>query len=164
MLQFIHNLIRCRYGFFLWHYLTKKHLISPNSAVILFPDCRDRDNYYGMLYMDQYLRQNNRESALVLTRDIRVPKSIGDFSEHIIKTIYISRAKADALIQYALLYDFDDRFVIAALDIPAGRNGSRLVNLKGLTEEEVFAVGVYKLHPFCKERKKRWEGSIFEYV
>lgn len=39
----------------------------------------------------------------------------------------------------------DDRLIIASLDEPYGRFGSRLLGLNGLTEEELFVIGVYSL-------------------
>jgi len=150
---------QCRHGYFLWHHLVKKHPEIQNTAVILMPSCEDMDNYYAMLYIDQFLEHSERDNAVLLTHDSRVMQSAASFSANIISVIPFSRKKSEILMKYASLYEFDNRLVIASLNEPVGRNGKSLVGIKGLTEEEIFAIGVYRLFPFRKEEAKAWSGS-----
>ncbi len=154
--------LQCYYGLFLWHYLVKKNPEIKNTAVILIPTVNDIDSYYALLYADQYVKNKRRDNAVILTHDSRINKVIGDFSDKIIKVIPFSRKKSEALMQYATLYDFDERLIIASLNEPKGRNGTSPVGVKGITEEEIFAVGVYGCFPFEKELPVSFPNSIFE--
>ena len=154
----------CVYGFFVWHRLIKKYTSIQNTMVVLLPDCDDQGNYFAMLYLNQLLIKEKRDNAIIITRDSRVVESAKLFCRHISEIFFWDQRKINALIQYALLYQFDSRFKIAALDIPVGRNGSRLIGLNNMTAEEIFAIGVYNLYPFQKEVRIEWRGSVFENV
>lgn len=152
---------QCRCGYLLWHQLIKKHPEIQNTAVVLMPSCDDADNYYAMLYLDQFLESTKRDNAVILSYDERVRAAASDFSANITSVIPFSRKKAELLMKYASLYEFDNRLVIASLEEPTGRKGRSLVGVKNLTAEEIFAMGVYRLYPFRKEKPIKWNGSNF---
>lgn len=154
--------IQCYHGFYIWHQLIAKHPEIKNTAVILLPSSDDTNNYYALLYANQGITKMERDNAVILTFDKRVMASAKNFSNRIVNIIPFSRKRALALMRYASLYNFDDRLVIASLDEPSGRNGRDLVGIKGITEEEIFAVGVYKCYPFKKETPVTFAGSKFE--
>lgn len=149
-------------GWFLWSLLMKTHKEIQNTAVILMPSKNDAYNYYAMLYVNQYLNKIERENAVILTHDKRVIRDAKNFSPNITSVIPWSRKKAKLLMKYASLYEFDNRLCIASLEEPYGRNGERLVDVKGITQEEIFAIGVYRLFPFVAEKHISWGKSIFE--
>lgn len=150
------SLFQCKCGYFVWHQLIRKHPEIQNTAVVLMPSCDDLCNYYAMLYINQFLEVTNRENAVILTYDKQVIENADKFSANIIAVIPFSRKKAELLMKYTSLYEFDSRLVVASLDEPTGRNGKNLVGIKGLTEEEIFAIGVYRLYPFRKEKPVAW--------
>lgn len=152
----------CQRGFLVWHLLIKKHPEIKNTAVILMPSCEDSYNYYALLYMNQFLKKSKRDNAVLLTWDKRVIQCAKDFSENITSVIPFSRRKAELLMKYTSLYNFDDRLTVASLVEPIGRDGHALIGVRGLTEEELFAIGVYGLFPFDKEIPKSFSGRKFE--
>ena len=80
------------------------------------------------------------------------------FSQKILKTVYLSRKKAEWLMQYYCLYEFDRRFVIASITEPYGRNGDRLIGKRNTTKEDVFVIGIYRLYPFTRPQVPAYDG------
>lgn len=154
--------IQAYYGLFNWHMLIKKHPEIKNTLVLLLPSCDDVNNYFSLLYINQGIKKMGKDNAVVLTYDNRVVKQAKKFSGKIIKVIRFSKTKANSLMQYACVYNFDDRLVIGSLDEPSIRKGSNLIGLKGVSAEEVFAVGIYKCYPFEKEKPISFENSTFQ--
>ena len=165
IVKFFCKLIQGFYGKMIWHQIIKKNKkYIGNTSIILMPACVDKDNYFAMLYLNQLIEKYSYNNAVVITQDKRVQKNIQNFSQYVSKVIFCSSMKINAIIQYYLMGKFDERLIVASMNIPLGRNGNRLIGLKGLTEEKVFAIGVYNLYPFYEEKKKIWKGSVFENV
>ncbi len=152
------NINKCYYGAYIWHSLLKKHPEIASTAVILLPDSDNDCNYYAMLYINEFLNSQNFNNAVILTTDKRIKEVYGLFSDRIISVIPFSDKKTKYLMQYYTLYEFDRRLIVASLDKPYGRNGSSLVGLKGLTKEEVFVMGVYRLYPFKQKQPLAWKS------
>ena len=153
------NITKCYKGAFVWHKLMKENPEIANTAVILLPEVDDICNYYALLYLDDFLNKTNRDNAVFLTVDNRIQQVHSEFSSRIIRVVPIAPKDVEHLMQYMSLFCFDDRLVVASLDKPDGRNGSALVGLKGLSAEEVFAIGVYRLYPFEKKAPLTWTKS-----
>ena len=132
-------------GKFLWHWLIKKNHEIQDTLVILFPSKGTKYNQYALQYLEELLKKRQRKNAVLLTFDQDIVSEAKLYSHVIARVIYFSRRKALKLMKYATLYEFDDRLIIASLDEPYGRFGSRLLGLNGLTEEELFVIGVYSL-------------------
>lgn len=156
----IRKVILSIYGHIVWHKLIKQYTSIQNTAVILLPDYNeDLDNYFAILYLNQFLDKEKKDNAVIITCDKRIKDTATNFSAKIAEIIILKSRKINALIQYALLYEFDSRLIIASLDIPSGRYGSRLIGLNNMSREEIFAVGVYKLFPFHKEHRNNREDE-----
>jgi hypothetical protein len=141
------NLFKSYLGWYHWHRLVKKYKLG-NTAVILMPSC-DRDyNYNALLYLDQMLKSRKFDNAVILTHSEEVMKSAHMFSEKILGIERFSRKRAEHLMQYYCLYEFDKRLVVASLDEPNGRNGRALIGKKDTTLEEIFVIGVYRVYPY----------------
>lgn len=153
------NILKCYRGAFVWHKILKQNPEISNTAVVLVPEINDDANYYALLYMDDFLNSTNRDNAVILTFDARIQKVCSQFSQRIIRVILLNQKEIEFLMQYMSLYCFDNRLVVASLDKPAGRDGTKLVGLKGLTFEEVFSIGVYGLYPFRKQAPVKWEAD-----
>ena len=134
-----------------------------HSAVILMPKANDdTSNYLALRYLDQMLDGRGYTKALLLTNSNVVIKTANMFSKRIIDTVKYSRKKAERLMQFYSLYAFDKRFYVASLDEPFGRNAFRMIGQKGITAEELFVVGVYKLYPYKQVKPPSYEGEDME--
>lgn len=156
--QLYRNLFASYCGWWQWHKITKRKNIS-NSAVVLLPSCEREINLLALLYLDSMLKSRQYVNAIILTCDPVVQKSARLFSNNIIDVISFSRKKAENLMHYYCLYEFDERFIVASLDEPNGRNGSALIGKKGTTKEEIFVIGVYRIYPFSRPKMPEYNGS-----
>ncbi len=142
------NLIDTYRGWWVWHRVVRKYHIGA-TAVVLMPGTNRQYNRSALLFLDQMLKQRKYDNAVILTVDKVVAACAELFSENIRAVEYISRRRAEQLMQFYCLYEFDPRFIVASLDEPDGRNAGRLVGLRGTTVDELMALGVYKL-PVCE--------------
>lgn len=137
----------CYQGWWQWHRITRRKSVDPYTAVILMPSENKQDHYCALLYLNDMLPARGFRGAVILTFDESVRKAAPLFSDRIKEVIHFSRAQAERLMQYTCLYNFDNRLVIASLQEPRGRNGEALVGKRGISREEVFAAGVYRIIP-----------------
>lgn len=153
------NLIATYRGWWQWHKVIKGKGVTANTAVILLPDCNRETNHLSLLYLDDMLKSHNYKNAVILTHDPAVKKSVSLFSQNILRVISFSRKKAEHLMQFYCLYEFDKRFTVASLDEPNGRNGSALIGKRGTTVEEIFVIGVYRVYPFQRPEAPVYTGD-----
>ena len=144
------NLIEAYRGWWYWRTILKKYKKTEikNTAIVLLPNTDKTENYLALQYLDQMLDQHSFTKAIILTHNEKVENLHHSFSDKITAVEFCPRKKAEQLIHFYCLYHFDRRFFCASLDEPQGRNGSKLIGVKGLTRDELFAFGVYKIHPF----------------
>lgn len=148
--QLYRNLVSAYRGWWQWHKIIKRKGVQSNTAVILLPSCERETNLLALLYLDAMLESRNQLNAVILTHDTAVIAGARLFSDKILHIIPFNRKKAEDLMQFYSLYEFDKRFIVASLDEPNGRNGSSLIGKRGTTKEEIFVVGVYRLYPFTR--------------
>ena len=156
-IQMRKNLFRSYKGWYHWHRLTRKYSLD-NTAVVLLPSMDREYNYNALLYLNQMLEQRNFSKALILTFDPAVIRAARLFSEKICEVENFSRKKAEDLMQYYCLYEFDSRFMVASLEEPEGRNAYKLVGKNGTTVAELMAIGVYKISQFEHEDPPAYAG------
>lgn len=150
--QLYKNLIKAYIGWWHWFWICRTKGFG-DTAVVLIPGDDKEISYYALLYLDQMLDKRKYKNAIILTHDQVVIKAASLFSERIIKAKYFSRKKAEALMQFYCLYEFNKKFICASIDEPNGRNGASILGKRGTTKEELFVVGVYKIYPFSKLEK-----------
>lgn len=159
--QMYRNLFAAYRGWWQWHKISKKKDVQ-KTAVVLLPSCDAKINYLALLYLDSLLKSSGQDNAIILTHDSAVQKSAQLFSQKILRVMPFSRKKAEDLMQFYCLYEFDKRFVIASLDEPNGRKGSVLIGKRGTTQEEIFVIGVYRVYPFERPAAPNYKGSDAE--
>lgn len=157
--QLYRNLISAYRGWWEWHKIVKGKGVGDNTAVVLLPSCEREINHLALLYLDSMLSRRKYKNAVILTHDPAVKKCAQLFSPNILRVVSFSRKKAEHLMQFYCLYEFDKRFICASLDEPNGRNGSALIGKRRITKEEIFAVGVYRIHPFEKVDGLEYTGD-----
>ncbi len=157
--QLYRNLISAYKGWWHWHKIVKGKGVEGNTAVILLPDRNRETNHLALLYLDAMLKSRRYKNAVLLTHDPAVKKCAALFSKNILRVVNFSRRKAEHLMQFYCLYEFDKRFTVASLDEPNGRNGSALIGKRGTTVEEIFVIGVYRVYPFTRPRAPTYAGD-----
>ncbi len=161
--QLYKNLIAAYRGW--WQWFKIKHIKGfDNTAVILLPSCDKEINYLALTYLDDLLKSRKHTNAIILTHDTVVLKSANLFSQKILKVKKFSRKKAEDIMQFYCLYEFNKKFIVASLDEPYGRNGSALIGKKGTTKEEIFVIGVYRIYPFTRPEKPEYSGDDKEVI
>ena len=110
------------------------------------------------------LEQHSYEKAVIVSVDPVAAKAAKVFSDKVLATETISRKKAEQLMQFYCLYEFDERFVVASLDEPEGRNAYRLIGKNGTTASELIAIGVYRISQFEHEGPPSYVGSDMEII
>lgn len=135
----------------LWIELRDKHQWGDGDYVILMPSDDKECNYYSLLYLNSFINQNKGQRAYLLTCDEGVKRNAARFSDKICDIIDFSRESAECLMKFYSLYTFTDKLIIASLNEPEGRSGLRLIGKKGLSVEEIVAIGIYGLRKFEKQ-------------
>lgn len=164
--QLYRNLLRAYYGWWCWFWVCRTKGFG-NTAVVLIPGEDKEISYLSLLYLDQMLNARKHDNAIILTRDSLIMKTASMFSGRILKTQFFNRKKAEALMQFYCLYEFNKKFICASIDEPYGRNGSTLIGKRGTTKEEIFVIGIYRIYPFTRPEKPIYEGddsAIIEFL
>jgi len=154
------NLFKAYYGWWNWVCICRTKGFG-NTAVVLIPGDDREICYYSLLYLDQMLDKRSFDNAIILTRDPAVMTVASIFSKRILKVIHFGRKRAEALMQFYCLYEFNKKFICASIDEPTGRNGTILVGKKGTTKEEIFVIGVYQIYPFNKVAAPMSIGEMY---
>lgn len=152
------NLLETYRGWWVWHRMVRKYQIGA-TAVVLMPGTNREYNRSALLFLDQMLKNQKYENAVIMTVDQAVASCAMLFSDHILGVELISRKKAERLMQFYCLYEFDSRFMVASLDEPMGRDAWRLVGRNGTTVEELMALGVYKLKIYEQPKTISYHGN-----
>lgn len=157
--QLYRNLVLAYMGWWHWVMINRIKGVGAGTAVVLLPTLDRETNYLALLYLDTMLKSCKYANAVILTHDPAVRKVAPLFSDRIVKTVSFSRKKAEHLMQYYCLYEFNKRFIVASLDEPNGRNGSALIGKRGTTKEEIFVIGVYRVYPFTRPEAPAYDGD-----
>ena len=127
--------------------------ISWGDYVFLFPSA-DRDvNYFGLLYLDEFLLRRNMKKAIIITSDILTSKSAEFISTKVKRVCLISSDQMKTMLNLFNMVYFAD-IVIVGLDEVEGRMGSSLIGVNGITKEMAVAIGIYFLIPFVPQTPK----------
>lgn len=129
----------------LWLSLVERYNAGDRDYFILMPSAKQEYNHSALVYLDRFIESRKAEKVYVLAYDKYVFENGRKLSEKATEFVEFSRQEAEALMQFYCMYQFTDKLIIASLDEPDGRNAYNLVGRKGITIEDVMAVGVYGL-------------------
>lgn len=138
-----------KFGEEVWKKVKRKRL-QANDYVLLFPDDKEEILRCGMKYMDAFAIRNSIDGICVCTDSQIVKKSIDKYASSLRQIIELTSEEVNALITYYSYFPFENNFEVVSYSKPYVRDASKMVNINGLTEEELIAIGVYKLIPFQK--------------
>lgn len=156
--QMLKNVVSCFRGWWVWHQICKTRGMNRTAVILIFKEDHEC-SFFALAYLDQLLKQRGWENAILLSTDSLALRCAACFSNKILAIKRLEPEQENDLLQLACLYQFDDRFICASIDRPEGRNGSALIGKKGLTKEEIFAVGVYGLSPFQPAHIQTYGGT-----
>ncbi len=138
--------IRCRRGKKVYERIMDFY--SPGTEVVIFPEDDSRLNYYGLLYLDERLVRGLKKDAIIVTSNSGVEKAAGLFTKKIRSIILVSKEEVEDLLSLYGVIDTPAPFIVVSLDSPEGRHADRMLGVKGLTVEQLVAIGVYFIIPF----------------
>lgn len=125
-----------------------------DTALIIFPEHNKEINYYGLLYLDEYLVRNLKKNVYIMTCDKTVAQSVALFTSKYHFVQYCSEKEMESLLSLYGLINFEFNLTIVSLKWPTVRNGEYLVGAKNTSLEMVIAIGIYFLIPYKKISKK----------
>lgn len=153
-------------GCYYWHSICRTKGFN-NTAVVLIPDEDKEISYYALLYLDNMLEVHHFDNAIILTIDSVAAKAAPLFSKRILSIKVVSRKESESLIKLYSLIKIDDKFFCVSLDKPEGRKGSVLIGQKGVTKEELLAIGIYNIYPIVRPKQNEYIGNdseVLDYI
>ena len=117
------------------------------TAIILVPSGDSETGPLALAYLDRLLSARGLKNAVIASDDLSFIGSQGNRPASVAEMIQLTGTDVEDLLHLSGLYRFDADFIVASMDQPPGRNGSRLIGVKGISKEEIFRVGVYGLPP-----------------
>ena len=121
-----------------------------STSLMIFPENDPALNYYGLLYLDEYLLRRLKAGAYILSSDPSVAKAYQLFSRNVKGCELVSERDITDIISFYQLIDFEMDVSIVSLDLPPGRKASNLLGAKDLSLEQLVAIGIYFIIPFEK--------------
>lgn len=142
-------------GYVIWHSIVHGSKLPDNRAVILIPDPVDEKcARYSVKHLKAFLACNYFQDAIFLSNYPKLEQFIRKYrvEKLVAQIIPLNKKKLDHVIDFYNANLNDSRIVIAALDVPFGRDGSHYLRTGVLSKEELFLISIYNVT----------EGSEFE--
>ena len=121
-----------------------------NNKIILFPLEEQSIYESGLKYLDTYIMRQNIDGAYIVYVDDYVGDNLNKFSNGNFVKQRISENQMNRLITLYSLYPMEDKITVVSINKPYMRWGYKLQGVKGVTEEQLIAIGVYGIIPFRK--------------
>lgn len=128
------------------------------THIILFPEYDKKLNYYGTIYIDEYLLRNAASNVLVLYCDDTVANLVDDYVKAKCFKQKVETDQMANIISFYSLYIFTPSIKIISLDLPQCRNGRKLLSSGKLDFEQIVAVGIFHIIPL------RRKGDYYEWT
>lgn len=157
MFKIILRSVRCTFrGWMFWHRICKRHR-NEKFLVVFIPYSDEPYNYCALLYLDDLLSSRMYEKAILISTDNNTLEYAKTYhcASKILENISCSEKEAYDLLKYYSLYNFDDRFVLATMRRPYGKDISRITSIPNFDYEEAFAYGVYNIAPYSDSIAKQ---------
>ena len=140
------NLLSAFKGYIYWHKLVKKNPLE-NCAVILIPSPNKEYSFYAIKYLNSMLVNNHYDKALILSNDKNIEQLVKKFNckKDILKIININKKKVNNLLDFYNANMFDNRFIVASLEEPEGRNMLNYLNSSNIEKKDLFKLAIYNI-------------------
>ena len=141
----IHNVPSSLMGRSYWKKVSK--LIGDRQdRVFLLPVQND---YYSSIvvgHLEEYYEFHRIRKMLVLVEDGELCKTVGKISNDGITIIKCGNKDVRRLLNYYIVNNFDERFVVASLEFPATRKViESMIGCKGVTAEQIICRAIMHL-------------------
>lgn len=158
IIDFMKSLLLANKGRRIWRRYNNLYSIEYRADYfVLLPSNIDEYNLHFFNYIDKCFEARKR--VIILTTDQKIEK-IAPFYERKNELIVCPITSQDAreLIAYYSLVLFYYRFYLISLDEPIERKCSQLIGKKGITAEELIAVGImgYDSEKYQKKGRMRY--------
>ena len=139
-------------GIRIWKRLRKtireKNGNPDDDVVIIVPPTNKENTVFSLLHLkDVYLSLGTK--IFFCSSDPIVEKIIPLFSSNAI-FIQLSSEEINSMLTLYRLIKFGNHLLIASLEEPFGRIGTRIIGVNGITKDEAFAVGALKIYKYVK--------------
>jgi len=141
--KIIKRIVQSGQGYLTWRKITKS--ITDRDVVLVMPEDCDELNYYSLLYIDRYIKKNQKRNCVIVTNNKKVLTHCKDISNTVTEIFQVNSKKINNLIQFYCLYQFDTRIMFASLSKPNGRNAERILNKNGVSIEDIVSIGIFNL-------------------
>jgi hypothetical protein len=124
--------------------------IESDQYILLLTE-EGRINEHLLQYLPKFLKNKKSRNAIIVYQyDIeqeRIQSYEQYFEKHnlMIQIQHISKEDMDNLLAFYCMYQFTGRLVIGSIDKPEGRTGSRFIEEKRLTLEEMVVHVIYDI-------------------
>lgn len=160
------DLLKAVKGRFLWRKIYDSGQIDLGKEhIIVIPEEEIIEMYYGMLYIENYLKQISKSNCTIITDSRIICDTIPLFTKKAKRIVYITHEKMNALLKYYAVFGEQKIATVVSLERLTGRLSKGLINKEGITVEELVAVGIYDLsYLFLVQnfRKRDLEKSYLE--
>lgn len=143
--EFEKKLNKAKEGRAEWIKLMEEYGGEKDKYIILFPHEGSDCNRYMLKYLAKFAKKVQVDTLLILSYDKMILEGIKDYADINCIGVFWNTIQVQNLLSYYSLHMFTNKLVIASFDEPQGRNGSNIIGTKGVTEEEIVAIGILGL-------------------
>lgn len=139
------KLKKAKEGRMQWIRLMEQYGGEKDKYIILFPHKHAACNNYVLKYLSQFVEKVHVDTLLMVSCDKVLLKKVKDYTDINCIGVFWDDMQIQNLLSYYSLHMFTNKLIIVSLDEPQGRNGTNLIGTKGVTEEEIVAIGILGL-------------------
>lgn len=158
-LQLQKHLEKAMFGRALWLSLTKRLELQSQDYVLIFPSNHVKVNYYGLLYIDQFVESKKPMRTFILTDNQLVGQAYSHVTDKIAECELVSSEEMTAILNFYTLYLFSDRVIVVDIDQLSARSIGNIIGTRNITIEEIISVGIYQIRKFHPEEDIIYSGS-----
>lgn len=136
-------------GCMLWRSIVHQHKIPADCAMILLPSPTDKAcALFSVKHLEAFLQCNTHfKKAAFLSGNMKLDELIERYQvrQYVKAVVILSEQEINQLVDFYNTNENDGQFIVASLSVPFGRNAYAYTNIRSLSEEDVFTVGLYNI-------------------
>lgn len=126
----------------LWEKLQKAYPQMQRNYVFIFPEDASETCDCVLRLLPEFVRCKGISLFYVLGYSANMLKKVSCASAAECINIQLTRQEIQDIVAYYAFHQFYKRIVIADLDIPNGRNGNEIMEIKNISLMETVSVGI----------------------
>lgn len=125
-----------------------KQICDRQDRVFLLPIQNDNYSLIVINRLEEYYEYHKIRKMIVLVEDNKHYETIREKGDNNIVVVRCSKKNVKHLIDYYVVNNFDDRFVVASLERPTTRKViESMIGCKGVTAEQIICRAIMHLPP-----------------